>query len=66
MTKRQAEILKIIEKFIKKNGYSPSFRELGKLSGIKSTAQIHGILKSLREQGKIKYIEKRARTLEVI
>ncbi len=66
MTKRQSEVLKYIKDYCNKNGHSPSIRDMCAGLDIKSTAQIAGILKSLREQGKITYIERRARTIEVL
>ena len=42
MSEKQKEILEIIKTFIKKNGYSPTIREICKLANIKSTAAVHG------------------------
>ena len=40
MSEKQKEILEIIKTFIKKNGYSPTIREICKLANIKSTAGV--------------------------
>ena len=66
MTKRQSEVLKFIKGYIKTNGYSPSLRDICVGLDIKSTAQVFLILKALKEQKKVKYAERRARTLEVV
>jgi len=66
ITKKQKEVLKVINSFITDNDYSPSVRELAILVNIKSTATMHGYLNRLEKQG---YIIRRAfmpRTLRVM
>ena len=46
MSKREKEILEIIETFINENGYSPTVREICKLTNLKSTSSIHSYIKS--------------------
>ena len=53
MSEKQKEILEIIKTFIKKNGYSPTIREICKLANIKSTASVHGHIKRLKSEGHI-------------
>lgn len=50
-TEKEKEILKIIETFINKNGYSPTIREICKLANLKSTSSVHGYIKSLEAKG---------------
>ena len=53
MSEKQKEILEIIKTFIKKNGYSPTIREICKLANIKSTAAVHAHIKRLKDEGHI-------------
>ena len=53
MSEKQKEILEIIKTFIKKNGYSPTIREICKLANIKSTAAVHAHIKKLKAEGHI-------------
>ena len=66
LTKRQAEILDFIKKFIAKNGYSPSFREIGEGMDISSSATIHSHLNNLVEKGWIKKGNYKFRTIEIV
>ena len=53
MSKREKEILEIIETFIKENGYSPTIREICRIANIKSTASVHKHIKRLEADGHI-------------
>ena len=53
LSEKQKEILEIIKTFIKKNGYSPTIREICKLANIKSTAAVHAHIKKLKAEGHI-------------
>ena len=53
MSEREKEILEIIKTFIKENGYSPTIREICRISNIKSTASVHGHIKRLKDEGHI-------------
>ena len=66
LNKREKAILKFIEKHLKKNGYPPSVREIGKAVGLKSTATVHGYLASLEEKGYIKKENQKGRTLKLL
>ena len=50
---KQILILNCIENFTKENGYTPTIRELCKLSGIKSTSTVHDNIKKLTKEGYI-------------
>ena len=65
-TRKEKAILKFIEEQVKKNGYPPSVREIGKAIGLSSTATVHGYLAKLEKQGFIKKEDKKGRTLKVI
>ena len=51
ITQKQRDILEVIRKFIDEHGYSPSVREICEITGLKSTATVHGYLKRLEEHG---------------
>ncbi len=64
LTKRQKQILDYIEKFIRKEKYSPSLEEIGKHFGlVKST--VHQHVGTLREKGYLKNIENQPRSIEL-
>lgn len=62
LTVKQQEILKIITKYIEENGYSPTVREICKISGLRSTATVHQHIKLLREKGYLKNDKNKQRT----
>ena len=66
LNKREEDILKFIEKQIKREGYPPSVREIGKAVDLRSTATVHGYLKKLAEKGYIKKEEQKGRTLKLL
>jgi repressor LexA len=65
-TKKQRELLTFIEDFIKKNGYSPSYREI--MDGLKytSVATVALHVNSLIKRGHLKKRDRSARSLEVV
>ena len=66
MTKAQYIVYLEIKKYIDKYGYSPSVRELCKLSGKSSTGTIRQHLVNLKKLGYIDYIDKKSRTIRII
>lgn len=66
LTKRQDEILQFIKKYIVKNGYPPTVREIGSSLGLSSPATIHSHLSNLEEKGYIKKDENKNRALELL
>ncbi|HMU40775.1 MAG TPA: transcriptional repressor LexA [Pseudomonadota bacterium] len=55
LTQRQKEVLDVIEECIKKDGYPPTVRELGKRLGIRSTNGVNDHVQALSKKG---YLEK--------
>src|SRR5207302_9012384 len=51
LTKRQREIYDFISQFVQKNGYSPSFEEIGDGMGLSSLATVHKHLTNLEHKG---------------
>lgn len=66
MTKRQVQALKFIEKFIQEHGYSPSYREISEGIPLSSVSNAHNLVRALVDQGKIKKLDGRSRTIEVV
>tara|TARA_B100000029_G_scaffold367956_1_gene361411 strand:- start:1083 stop:1283 length:201 start_codon:yes stop_codon:yes gene_type:complete len=66
MTRKQAELRTYIEKYINKNGYSPSFEEMMLGVGLKSKSGIHRLVEGLVKQGKIKRVKFTRRSVEVV
>lgn len=66
LTSKQEEILNIIKKFINKNGYSPTIRELCEISNRRSPATIKTFLDILYEKGYVTYNPKKSRTIRII
>lgn len=65
-TEKQQRILDALSSFIKKNGYTPSQRELARNVGLKSPNTIDYHLKKLEELGFVKCVKNRFRSLEVL
>lgn len=66
MTQRQAELLSRIDGFQRRFGYSPDYRWLAREMGLKSTSGIHRLVWALVEQGKLRVLPYRKRTIEVV
>ena len=65
-TERQLAIVEIIKQFIKEHGFSPSFRELAEITGIKSSNGVEDHLKRLKQRGLVTWIPYKSRTLRVV
>jgi repressor LexA len=66
LTKRQREIYDFISQFVTKNGYSPSFEEIGAGMGLSSLATVHKHLTNLERKGMLKRDYNRSRSIDVI
>ncbi len=66
LTNKQAETLDFIKKFIAKNGYSPSVREICSGLGLSSPATVFVHIKKLEEKGYVSQTNSKFRTLEVL
>lgn len=65
LTARQEEVLRFICSFIEEHSYPPTMREIAAQFRI-SPKGAHDHVKALEKKGKIKYDEKRSRTIEPI
>ena len=66
LTKRQAEILTFIKKFIAEHGYPPAIREICAGVGLNSPATVFVHIKNLQRDGYLKSTNNKFRTIEVI
>lgn len=66
MTKRQHEILLIINDYIKREGLAPTVREICYITGLKSTSTAHRHIKGLQKQGYIEMKQGSARSIRVV
>jgi SOS-response transcriptional repressor LexA len=66
ISKKQAEILKIVQSFINDHGYSPTVREIKKLAGLKSSSTVYLHLTKLQKKGYITKENGMPRTLRVL
>ena len=64
ITKRQREVLTVIEQFCQEHGYSPSMRELASTLGIQSTSAIFKHIHSLSQKGFLTHQKKSARSIQ--
>ena len=66
LTKKQEEVLTSIKKYIAKNGYSPSVREVCEMMNLSSTATVFVHMRHLMNKGYLKQADNKFRTLEVL
>lgn len=66
LTDRQNQILETIKKFIAKNGYPPTVREIGSLLDLSSPATTHFHLNRLESKGYIRKNKSKNRSLELL
>lgn len=66
LTKRQYELLMLIDKRLKENGIPPSFEEMKEAVGLKSKSGIHRLITGLEERGFIRRLPNKARALEIL
>lgn len=66
LTNRQKDILEVIKKFIAKNGFTPTVREIGATLNLNSPATAHFHLNKLEEKGYIKRNKSKNRAIELL
>jgi repressor LexA len=66
LTKRQRQIYDFIADFVSRNGYSPSFEEIGDGMGLSSLATVHKHISNLEKKGLLKRDYNRSRSIDVL
>lgn len=66
LSKRQEAILTFIKEEVRKKGYPPSVREIGKAVGLASSSTVHGHLARLESKGLIRRDPTKPRAIEVL
>ena len=66
LTGRQKDILNALKKFIAKNGFTPTVREIGSMLNLNSPATAHFHLNKLEEKGYIKRNKAKNRAIELL
>ena len=66
LTKRQKEIYDFIADFVQRNGYSPSFEEIGEGMGLSSLATVHKHISNLEKKGLLKRGYNKSRSIDVL
>jgi repressor LexA len=66
LTRKQHDLLVMIEERLRSTGVSPSFDEMKEGLGLKSKSGVHRLINALVERGFIRRLPNRARALEVI
>lgn len=65
LTPKQKEVLEYIERYIDRNDYSPSYREIGKAFGFSSVSTVSNYVESLKSKGHLNSTDKTARSLQL-
>lgn len=66
LTKTREKIFRAINEYIKKEGISPTVREICGLTGLKSTSTVHIHLKILEEEGYISTKKDSPRSIRIL
>jgi repressor LexA len=66
LTKRQREVLAVIERYASANGYPPTVRDIGRALGLTSSSTVHSHLANLEELGFLRRNPAKPRALELV
>lgn len=66
MTPRMREAYDFVDAFIRQNGFSPSYDEIGEAIGSISKSSVHRAIKALAERGHIRMLKGRSRSIEIV
>lgn len=66
MTERQAEIYRVIDEWWKKFGYAPSIDNIMFITGDKSRANVHRMMKRLCDLGVCRRVPNKARSIRPV
>ncbi len=66
ITQRQRQVYDFISEFVQKNGYSPSFEEIGEGLGLSSLATVHKHISNLEKKGLLTRDYNRSRSIDLL
>ena len=66
LTKRQRQVLDVVENLIEQNGYSPSLEEIGERLGLSSVATVHKHISHLVQKGYVRRAWNQNRSIELV
>ncbi len=66
LTKRQKEIFDYIKRYVRKHGYPPTVREIGKAVGLHSSSTVHAHLANLEKIGLLRRDPTKPRAIELL
>ena len=66
ITKRQRQVYDFISEFVQKNGYSPSFEEIGEGLDLSSLATVHKHISNLEKKGLLTRDYNRSRSIDLL
>src|SRR5438270_247015 len=66
LTKRQRQVYDYIAEFVQRQGYSPSFEEIGTGLGLSSLATVHKHISNLERKGLLRRDYNRSRSLDIL
>lgn len=66
LTKRQRQVYDFIAEFVAREGYSPSFEEIGDGLGLSSLATVHKHISNLEEKGLLRRDFNRSRSIDLL
>ena len=66
ITKRQRQVYDFISAFVQKNGYSPSFEEIGEGMGLNSLATVHKHVTNLEKKNLLTRDYNRSRSIDLL
>ncbi|MDF2691395.1 MAG: repressor LexA [Gammaproteobacteria bacterium] len=65
LTKKQYQVLKVIDHYIKQHGYAPTYEEIANAIGVTAKGPITKYIKTLEEQGYLERMPNMARALRL-
>src|SRR3979411_386468 len=66
ITKRQRQVYDFLQEFIQRNGYSPTFEEIGDGLDLSSLATVHKHISNLERKGLLQRAHNRSRSIDVL
>src|SRR2546425_3467493 len=66
ITRRQRQVYDYISDFVQRNGYSPSFEEIGEGIGLSSLATVHKHISNLEKKGLLTRDYNRSRSIDLL